>query len=258
MAAYLMICSVALVASALTFFSGFGLGTLLLPAFALFFPVETAVALTAVVHFFNGLFKLLLVWRHIDRAILVRFGLAAVVGALTGAWALSSLSDAQAVLEYSLLGRTISVLPAKLVVGILLLAFAGAELAPQLRDLSFPAQYASLGGLLSGFFGGLAGMQGALRSAFLIRTGLAKEWFVGTSAGIAFLVDVSRLGVYVPLLRAQSSELDYGLVAAAVLAALVGAALGNRYLPKVTLRAIRATVAGFLFVVALGLISGIL
>jgi uncharacterized membrane protein YfcA len=37
---YLVVCAVALLASALTFFSGFGLGTLLLPAFALFFPIE--------------------------------------------------------------------------------------------------------------------------------------------------------------------------------------------------------------------------
>jgi hypothetical protein len=71
---YLIICSVALIASGLTFFSGFGLGTLLFPAFAVFFAVERAVALTAVVHFLNGLFKLFLLWRHIDRAVVVRFG----------------------------------------------------------------------------------------------------------------------------------------------------------------------------------------
>ena len=39
---YLIICLVALAASGLTLFSGFGLGTLLMPAFALFFPVPTA------------------------------------------------------------------------------------------------------------------------------------------------------------------------------------------------------------------------
>ena len=39
---------VAFVASALTFVSGFGLGTLLMPVFAVFMPVERAVALTGV------------------------------------------------------------------------------------------------------------------------------------------------------------------------------------------------------------------
>jgi hypothetical protein len=35
--------------SGLTLFSGFGLGTVLMPAFAVFFPVPTAIAATAVV-----------------------------------------------------------------------------------------------------------------------------------------------------------------------------------------------------------------
>ena len=75
---YLIICTVALLASALTFFSGFGLGTLLLPAFVLFFPIEQAVALTAIVHFLNSLFKLALTGRHADRKVVVRFGLPAI------------------------------------------------------------------------------------------------------------------------------------------------------------------------------------
>ena len=57
-------------------------------------------------------------------------------------------------------------------------------------------KYIPLGGALSGFFGGLSGQQGALRSAFLIRTGLNKETFIGTSVVSAVVVDVSRLIVY--------------------------------------------------------------
>ena len=58
---FAIICAAAFSASLLTFYTGFGLGTLLLPAFAAFFPAEVAVALTAVVHFLNSLFKLVLV-----------------------------------------------------------------------------------------------------------------------------------------------------------------------------------------------------
>ena len=47
--------------SLLTLFSGFGLGTLLMPVFALFFPVEVAVASTAVVHAANNLWHALIV-----------------------------------------------------------------------------------------------------------------------------------------------------------------------------------------------------
>lgn len=255
---YAIICSVAFAASALTFFSGFGLGTLLLPAFALFFALEQAVALTAVVHFLNGAFKLALLWRHVDRTTLVRFGAPAIAAALAGAWLLLRLSEAAPIFEYAVLGRRMQVAPAKLIVGLLLLLFAGAELAPRVRAIALPKRYLPIGGALSGFFGGLAGMQGALRSAFLIKAGLSKEGFVATGAAIGFLIDVSRLGVYASLLRAQRSELDYALLAAAVAAAFAGGALGNRWMQKVTLRSIQVTVAALLLLVAIGLIAGAL
>jgi uncharacterized protein len=50
---YIVVCIASLVASGLTFFSGFGLGTILVPVFTLFFPIEIAIALTAIVIFLN-------------------------------------------------------------------------------------------------------------------------------------------------------------------------------------------------------------
>lgn len=44
---YFVICVTALLASAVTLFSGFGLGTVLMPVFALFVPAPVAVAATA-------------------------------------------------------------------------------------------------------------------------------------------------------------------------------------------------------------------
>ena len=172
---YGVICGVALLASGLTFFSGFGLGTLLLPAFALFFPVDRAIALTAVVHFLNGLFKLALVGRQADRKVVIRFGLPSIIAAFTGAGVLLWLTGLGSVFDYSLFGRRFEVTPVKLVVGVLLLVFAAVEVLPRFRDLGFNPRYLPLGGAISGFFGGLAGMQGALRSAFLVRVGLTKR-----------------------------------------------------------------------------------
>jgi len=135
--------------------------------------------------------------------------------------------------------------------------FACVELLPRFQRVAFEARLQPLGGLLSGFFGGLAGMQGALRSAFLIKAGLSKEAHIATGAAIAFLIDVSRLSVYWRLILEQKSGLDYTLVAAAVLAAFAGSVLGNRYLPKVTMSQVRNLVALLLFLVALGLITGL-
>ena len=48
---------VAFLASILTFFSGFGLGTLLMAAMLWYYPPELAIALTALVHLLNSAVK---------------------------------------------------------------------------------------------------------------------------------------------------------------------------------------------------------
>jgi uncharacterized membrane protein YfcA len=253
---YVVIAAVALVASGLTFFSGFGLGTLLLPAFALFVPVDQAIAMTAVVHLVNSLFKVLLVGRLADRQTLIRFGLPAIAAAVVGAWLLGRLSTAEPLVSYQAFGRTFEVLPVKLAIGILLAAFALIEVLPACRGLAFPLQFMPLGGLLSGFFGGLSGMQGALRAAFLARAGLSAEAFVATSAVIACLVDVTRLGIYAGRIGQVRDDLDWPLLAGAVAAALAGALLGKRWLAGMKMETIQRIVAGLLVLVAVGLVSG--
>ncbi|HYH67570.1 MAG TPA: TSUP family transporter [Urbifossiella sp.] len=255
---YLVVCTVALLASGLTFFSGFGLGTLLLPAFALFVPVDRAVALAAVVHFLNGLFKLALVGRRADRRVVVRFGLPAVATAFVGAWVLIWLTGLGVLFDYTLLGRRFEVAPVKLVVGVVLLVFAAVEVLPRFRNLEFDPRYLPLGGAVSGFFGGLSGMQGALRSAFLVRAGLSKESFIGTGVVVACLVDASRLALYSGPVFGGAADLEYGLLSAAVFAAFVGAFLGNRYLKKMTMKGVQRIVAAMLVAVAVGLVAGLL
>lgn len=251
-----IVCLVAFLASGLTFFSGFGLGTLLLPAFALFYPIEHAIALTALVHFLNGLFKLMLVGRFADKGILLSFGVPALLASFLGAWALVFLANVGPLFEYTAFGRTIQVEPASFAIGLLLLFFSLVELVPAFSEFSFPKRYLTIGGFFTGFFGGLSGIQGALRSAFLVNSGLTKEGFIATGAVIATMIDVSRLGVYLPNILAQRDHLDYGLVGAAVLSAFAGAYLGNKYLKKITMRIVQRIVAVMLFMISIGLMSG--
>jgi uncharacterized membrane protein YfcA len=258
MMSYLVLSLAAILASGLTFFSGFGLGTLLLPAFAIFVPVDRAIAMTAVVHLVNSLVKVALVGRQADRATLLRFGLPAIVASLAGAWLLGKLSVAEPLLEYQAFGRTFAVLPVKLAIGIMLAVFAMIEVLPWFRGLAFPPRLMPLGGVLSGFFGGLSGMQGALRAAFLARAGLTAESFVATSAVIACLVDVSRLGVYAGKVVAVRSELDWPLLVTAVAAAVAGALVGKRLLAGMQMETVQRIVAGLLVLVAAGLVSGLL
>jgi uncharacterized membrane protein YfcA len=82
---YVVVCSVTLVVSATTLFSGFGLGTVLMPAFALFFPVQVAIAATAVVHLANNIFTTLLVGKKADWEAVVKFALPGALAAVAGA-----------------------------------------------------------------------------------------------------------------------------------------------------------------------------
>ena len=119
--------------SLLTLFSGFGLGTLLMPAFALFLPIEAAVAATAVVHAANNLFKVGLLAGDADRGVVLRFGLPAVAASFVGAIALTSLAGQATLHSWEFLGRTSHITPTKLVMGLLIVAFALLELVPALR-----------------------------------------------------------------------------------------------------------------------------
>jgi len=255
------ICS--LLAAGLTMYSGFGLGTLMLPVFALFFPVEVAVVATALVHGANNVFKAVLLGRHADRDVVIRFGLVAVVAAIFGAMTLAWLAGSDSSVSVEVNGKTVSeVTPVKLIIGLLMIGFALFELLPRFRKLEFDRRYLPLGGLLSGFFGGLSGHQGALRSAFLAKSGLSSEQFVGSNAVIGLLGDFTRVTVYLALFAAaggQAGDFDgWGLVAVGSLSAFCGVLLAKRFLHKVTMGAIQVLVGILLFGVGTALITGLI
>jgi len=254
----LLVGLIALLASGLTFVSGFGLGTLLLPAFGAFLPVEQAVALTGLVHVLNGLFKLSLVGLHIDWRVFLRFGLPAAVAAVVGAELLLSLSTAAVLAQWHWAGRVAQVTPVKLVVGLLLCAFAAIELRPSLRGLTFAPRYLMLGGVLSGFFGGLSGLQGALRSAFLVRAGLAPRAYVATGSAIGVLIDLSRLPVYASALVQVRDQIDWSVVQVAVVCACIGALFGQKWIGSMTMVGVQRIVAALLLVTGTALMLGLL
>jgi len=259
---YIIISLTALIVSSLTLFSGFGLGTVLMPAFALFFPVPVAIAATAVVHLANNIFKVILVGRHADWGVFLRFALTAALAAIAGAWLLGQLSFIPSVTSYQIGGRTFDITLVKLVIGVLIIVFALFDLVPKLQKLAFDRKYLPLGGILSGFFGGLSGNQGAMRSAFLIKSGLDTKAFVGTNGVCAFLVDLVRLLVYSAIFytanfTAISGEI-WRLVLLGIVFAFIGSFVGSRLVKKVTLHAVQYIVGIMLVVVGVGLMTGLL
>jgi uncharacterized membrane protein YfcA len=256
--AYFVICLAALVTSCLTLFSGFGLGTLLMPVFAIFFPVELAIALTAIVHFLNNVFKLFLVGKFTDKVVVFRFGIPAIVFAFIGAKALFLLSGLKPLLTYRLFEASFEVTPVKVVIAMLLAVFSFAEFAPRLAKVSFDRKYLPIGGILSGFFGGLSGNQGALRSPFLLKAGLSRDGYIATSIVVACLVDFTRLGVYGSHFFKAGGTSNLSLLIAATGSAFLGAFIGARFMKKVTMRTIQILISIMLLGIAAALGLGII
>jgi uncharacterized membrane protein YfcA len=260
---YVLICAAALFASALTLFSGFGLGAILMPFFAIFFPVEVAIGATAIVHTANNFFKLVLVGKHAVWKVVALFAIPGAALAFLGAWLLTKLAAIAPFASYTLGGREYHITLINLVVAVLIAFFALFELHPYFVRLEFGRKWVPFGGALSGFFGGLSGHQGALRAAFLTKIGLGAEEYIGTSVASSTLVDVARMTVYgityfTGHFIASGPRPITGLIIAGCLAAFVGAFLGSRYTKKVTTHAIHLLVGIMLILLALALGSGLI
>jgi len=253
-----IICLAAFFTAVLTFFSGFGLGTILAPVFAIFFPIDIAIALTGVVHFSNNLFKIALVGKNTDKAVLLKFGIPAILASFIGAWLLLKITVLPSIYQYQIWGKAFEITPVKLIIAILLIIFSIIEIVPSVQKIQFNRNKLVAGGILSGFFGGLTGIQGAIRSAFLIKSGLSKEAYIATGVVVACLVDFTRLSVYASRFTASNLHENLTLLISATLAAITGAFIGSKLLKKITLRFIQVLVAIMLLLISFALGLGII
>jgi uncharacterized membrane protein YfcA len=221
-----------------------------LPVFALFFPLEVAIGLTAVVHLLNNLFKLGLLWKDIHWSTVLRFGVPGIVGAYLGARLMLLLGAREPVYQ----GLLHPVDPLDLVIAGLMLVFGLFELSKKLNALSLPPHWMVPGGLISGFFGGLS----ALRSLFLLRSGLAKEAFIASGVAIACLVDLTRLPTYATGDLIATAQEQGPLLVAGTLAAFIGAWWGRKLIPKMTMRGVQLTVGVLILAIAGMLSTGVI
>lgn len=252
---------IAALASALTLYSGFGLGTILLPAFSLFLPVPAAVAATGVVHLLNNLFKGTLLRHRVEWRTVLKFGLPAIPAAVLGAWLLAILGDTPVMFGWSAFGFTFGPTAAGITVGALMILFALLELQRWFQALTAPPHLMPIGGVVTGFFGGLTGQQGAFRSIFLLRAGLPAENFIATGVMIAVLVDVSRLATYGATFTAAGLDpagREGLMMMVGTLSAFAGAFVATRHLRKTTIGTVRKFVAALMLLIGVALIAGVL
>jgi len=187
---------------------------------------QLAVAAVSIPHLFATALRFWRLRAHVDRRVLVSFGIASAAGGLTGALLHSYASN-----------RSLAI-----VFGVLLLFVGIGELTGFARRMRFGGPVAWIAGAVSGVFGGLVGNQGGIRSAALLGFDLERQAFVATATAIGLVVDAARMPVYF------ATELDaiariWPLVLIATAGTLAGTVIGVPTLRRIPETAFRRVVA---------------
>jgi uncharacterized membrane protein YfcA len=222
----LLIAVGAVVAGAIASIVGFGIGSVLTPLLAVRVGTQLAVAAVSVPHLFATALRFWRLRTHVDRRVLVSFGITSAAGGLAGALLHSYASN-----------RSLAI-----VFGLLLLFVGIGELTGFARHMRFGGPVAWIAGAVSGVFGGLVGNQGGIRSAALLGFDLERQAFVATATAIGLVVDAARMPVYF------ATELDaimriWPLVLIATVGTLAGTLLGVRTLRRIPETVFRRVVA---------------
>jgi len=175
--------------------------------------MATAIAAVALPHAAATALRCWRLRRAIDWAVLRGFGLLSAAGGLVGALLFARLGSRALTLALAAL--------------LILTSIAGlADWASRWHPRG-PAAW--LLGLVSGFFGGLAGNQGGLRIVALSAFSLTPIALVATATAAGVLVDAARTPIY--LWRAGSGLVPIaGHIALATAGVLAGTILGERIL----------------------------
>ena len=220
----------ATVAGAVAAVSGFGIGSLLTPLIALQAGTKTAVAAVSVPHLIGTGLRFWALRGSLDRRVFWRFGLTSAAGGLAGALLNARASS-----------------PALTIVFGSLLVFAGAaQITGSAQRWRFHGSVAWIAGALSGFFGGLVGNQGGIRSAALLGFDLP-------ATAIALMVDAARMPVYVVAERAQVAAI-WPLVAISVLGVVGGTLAGQRVLMIVPEQRFRQIVGAIILLLGIAML----
>jgi len=225
----LVVFLVAAIAGGVAALSGFGIGSLLTPLLATATGMKLAVAAVSIPHFVATGARLWKLRRHVDMRTMLNFGIFSAAGGLLGA-----------LFESKANSRSLSV-----VFGVLLV-FAGLSgLMGWMARVRFGRTAAWGAGFLSGFFGGLVGNQGGIRSAALMAFPLDKEGLVATATAIGVIVDLARMPVYV---AAQGYALVSvsGWIVLALVGCLAGTFWGVRLLGRIPARVYRPLLSGLI------------
>jgi hypothetical protein len=224
----------AVIAGAIAAISGFGIGSLLTPLLAIHYGTKLAVAIVSVPHLVATAARFIGLRRQLDRGVFLNFGILSSAGGLLGA----------------LLNARAANPALAIVFGCLLVFAAVSGLTGSIDRMHFGRPMAWVAGALSGFFGGLVGNQGGIRSAALLGFDIRKEALVATATAIALIVDGARMPVYLAI-EGRGILAAWPLLLITIAGVLLGTLWGVRVLRRIPERAFRKVV--YSLILALGI-----
>jgi uncharacterized membrane protein YfcA len=225
---------VAVIAGGIASVAGFGIGSLLTPLLALKTGISIAVAGVSIAHFSGTALRFFLLRKSLNKQILIRFGLASAAGGLVGALLHNVFQNVVLTITFGCL-----------------LIFAGIMGLTGLSDkVRFKGMFTWLAGGFSGLFGGLVGNQGGIRSAALLSFELDRDQFIATATGIALMVDVARVPVYLAVQWNQIASI-WPFILVATVGVILGTLGGKKILGKIPENIFKKTVAAVILLVGI-------
>lgn len=212
--------------------AGFGSSTIALPLSLLIFDFKTALILVAFLHIFGNIGRIGFFRFGLDKNILLKFGLISVFFTVVGAILVNFTSQGTL----------------KGILGIFLIIYPVMSWSGKFK-LKVSNASTLLGGSLSGFFAGLIGTGGALRSAFLSAFQLPKEKYIATAAVIALAVDATRIPIY--LKQGYLDKNLYWFVPVVFILALAGSFAGKKIVDKIPQIFFRKFVLAAIFIIGI-------
>jgi hypothetical protein len=216
----------ALLAEIIGTVSGFGSSILFVPVASLFLDFKMVLGITAVFHIFSNLSKIYFFHTGIDKNIVIKLGIPAIIFVTIGALLTAYIPQ-----------KTI-----ELAMNLLILAIAVYLISGHAKSLKETNTNLYLGGTISGFLAGLIGTGGAIRGIMLSVFNLEKNVFIATSAIIDLGVDSSRAAVYISQGYFQKEHLI--LIPFLILISIIGSYLGKLILQRMPEKVFHYVVLG--------------
>jgi len=225
------------IASMFGTFTGFGISTVLIPLFILFFPPQVTLLMVGIIHWFNNVWRITLFRKGLVYRLVLYFGVPGVLLSFMGARL--SVEIPQTILTRA--------------IGVVIILYVLFTYVKEDFKVKADKKNAFLGGSLYGFSSGISGIGGEIRSMFLLAYKLPKSVYIATTGAISLTVDTTRIITYVYGGARLSTLLLY---AAPILIAgtLIGAYFGKNIVDKIPKEKFRTVVGIFLFLIAIKMI----